>query len=145
MIPGIFASHINNFKSGLIFSIIISLFTIINGIYKWKVKDKTTFLFDKTDDAFYKIDPLGKRKIIELSSLLEIVTKSGSLNFNYILIGKKKNLTKRIYLTNNIKNENQTNPEIRFLEMELIPKLESFLDLKKEAKIIFDSEECSPI
>lgn len=143
LIPGISVFHINNFKIGLILSLILSAMMFLNGIYKWRIKDKTTFLFDKTDNAFYNIDPLGKRKIIELSNLLEIITKSGSRNFNYILIGKKNNVVKRIYLTNNIKNESQTNPEVRFLEMEIIPQLESFLNLKKEALITFDSEASS--
>ncbi|MCP2028817.1 hypothetical protein L1276_003988 [Flavobacterium sp. HSC-32F16] len=145
LVLGIAASHINDFKIGFLLSILVSAILFLNGIYRWKIKNKTIFLFDKTDDAFYKITPLGKKKIINLSNITGIISKSGSWNFNYILTAQNKTSIKKLYLTNDIKNENQSNPEIRFLEMEIIPKLESFFNLNNEAIIVFDTENCSPI
>ncbi|MEZ0182510.1 hypothetical protein AB9T89_09705 [Flavobacterium oncorhynchi] len=147
LIPAIITSYLDTLKCGLIFSILIiaamfilSTAVFIRGIYIWKIKNKTTFIFDKNNGAFYKITPFSKKKIIALSDILSIVTKSDSRNFNYILKVQNKASAKNIYLTSDIKNENQNNPEIRFLEMEIIPQLESFLNLKKEGFTVFDSE-----
>lgn len=137
---GIIVSHLNDLKSVMVLSIIISTALFFRGIYEWKIKNKTTFIFDKNDDAFYKITPLSKKKITALSDILNIKTKSGSRNFYYILTLQNKASFKNIPLTNTIKNDNQNNPEVRFLEMEIIPQLESFLNLKKEGFTVFDSE-----
>lgn len=142
---GIFTSHLDNHKSVLILSILLSAAIFLNGIYRWKIKNKTTFVFDRTNNALYKITFLGKKKITALSSITGITSKSGLWYFNYILIAENKTSTQKIYLTNDIKNENQSNPEIRFLEMEIIPKIEYFLNLNKEAVIVFNTKNCSSI
>lgn len=140
LVIGITITYLINLKGGLIFSILISTAIFLNSIYRGTIQNKTILLFDKTENAFYKITPLAKKKISVLNSILGITTKSGSFHFNYILILKNKTSIKKIHLTDDIKIENQNNPEVRFLEMEIIPQLESFLNLKKEALIIFDSE-----
>lgn len=137
---GVSSSHLIELRGGLFISFLITTFIFLNGIYRWKIKNKTTLLFDKTDGALYRITPLEKKKIIAFNSILSITTKSRSLHFNYILTVKNKTLIKNIYLTDDIKVENQNNPEVRFLEMEIIPQLESFLNLKKEGFTVVDSE-----
>lgn len=142
---GAVASNLQNLKSGIVLSILISLGLLIHGIYILKVRNKTTFVFDKIENAFFKITPFGKRKITSLDNIIDIITKSGSSNFSYILTVQNNNSIKKIYLTATIKNESQSNPEVRYLEMQIIPQLESFLNLNKEVLILFDPENCSPI
>ncbi len=137
-------SHLSDFKIGFVFSVLLSATLVLNGIYKFKIKSKTTFIFDKTDNAFYKITRLGKKKITSLNNVSDIISKSSAMNYHYILMYTKNNRFKKIKLTSNIKNDNQTNPEVRFLEMEIIPQLESFLNLNSKV-IVFDSKYCSSI
>ncbi|MCD9577270.1 hypothetical protein [Flavobacterium soyae] len=142
---GFALSHLHNFKIGFILSILISAVLVFNGIYKFRIKNKTTFIFDKTDGAFYKITQLGKKKIISLNNVSDIISKSRSMNYHYSLLSVDNTRIKKIKLTADIKNENRTNPEVRFLEMEIIPQLESFLNLDNKTAIVFDDKYCSSI
>ncbi len=142
---GIAASILYNLQGGVILSIFTNAVIIIHTIYIVQIKNKTTFIFDKIDNAFFEVTPFGKRKIASLDQIINIITKSGSNNFNYILTLKNKNAVKKIYLTASIKDENQNNPEIRFFELQIIPQLESFLNLSREVLIFLDSEDCSSI
>ncbi|MFD2941316.1 hypothetical protein [Flavobacterium notoginsengisoli] len=135
----------SDFKEGIFISLILSVSIIFNTYYISNIKNKTRFIFDKTEDAFYKTTPFGKKKIIKLSNATDISTKSGSNSFTYILHFKKNTIIRTIRLTASIKNKNQSNPEVRFLEMEIIPQLESFLNLNKKKLLFFDSETCSSI
>lgn len=141
----VFGFWISPFKGAIYISVILSSLIFINTYYLSKIKNRTRFIFDKTEDVFYKSTPFGKKKIIKLGCVWDISTKSGSNSFSYILHSKKNSNIKKIPLTANIKNKNQNNPEVRFLEMEIIPQLESFLNLDKKTLLFFNSENCSPI
>ncbi|SFD11142.1 hypothetical protein [Flavobacterium phragmitis] len=132
-------------KNGIMIAILVSIIFLLNCIYRLKIKHRTTFLFDKIDNKFYKITPFGKKEIAALNTILNITTKSGAHTYCYILTSKTGSSIKRYYLTNNIRNENQNNPEVRFLEMEIIPQLELFLNLDKELLIALDSKDISSI
>ncbi|WP_291143095.1 hypothetical protein [Flavobacterium sp. UBA7680] len=144
LVSGSVLSHLSDFKIGFIFSILISAVLIFNGIYKFVIKNKTTFIFDKTENALYKITLWGKKKMISLNNVIDIVSKSGSMSYHYVLTSKENKKIKKIKLTSSIKNENKSNPEVRFLEMEIIPQLESFLNLNSKV-IFFESKYCSTI
>lgn len=141
---GFVLSHLSDFKIGFIISILISAVLIFNGIYKFMIKNKTTFIFDKTENALYKITLWGKKKVASLNNVIDIVSKSRSMSYHYVLTSKDNTKIKKIKLTASIKNENKSNPEVRFLEMEIIPQLESFLNLNSKV-IVFDAKYCSTI
>lgn len=134
-----------SFKEAIYISVILISLLFINIYYFSKIKNRTRFVFNKTEDMFYKTTPFGKKKMIRLSAISDISTKSKLKSFYYILYSKNNDVIKKIRLTANIKNKNQNNPEVRFLEMEIIPKLESFLDLDKKTLLFFNSEYCAPI
>ncbi|MDR6763895.1 hypothetical protein J2Y38_004119 [Flavobacterium sp. 2755] len=141
---GFVLSHLSDFNIGFIISILISAVLIFNGIYKFMIKNKTTFIFDKTDNALYKITLWGNKKVTSLNNVIDIISKSRAMSYHYVLTSKDSTKIKKIKLTASIKNENKSNPEVRFLEMEIIPQLESFLNLNSKV-IVFDSKYCSTI
>lgn len=135
----------NNSPLGLSFSILVSLFLLAKSLYTRLIRNKTTYLFDKRTDAFYKITPFGKGKISTLSSILDVTSKSSSNSFSFQLIVKGNTSPKSIPLTSIIKSASLDNPEVRFLQMEIIPQLELFLTTKRNTIHFFDSENCSSI
>ncbi|WPO76876.1 hypothetical protein [Flavobacterium sp. KACC 22761] len=144
IIIGGIVSNTTTFKNGLIIALLVSTYFFLTGFYKLLIQNKTTLIFDKTNDALYKITPLRKTKIGSLSKAIDITSKAGSAYYSYFLNIKIKNKTKKIRLTTKIKNKKQNNPEVRFLEIRLIPELELFLNLNKN-KTVFDLNNCSSI
>ncbi|WP_289665347.1 hypothetical protein [Flavobacterium panacagri] len=142
---GVIYYYLNDSKNGIVIAILVSIFFSLSYIYRLKIKHSTTFLFDKTENKFYKITPFEKKEITTLDAILNITTKSKMDSFCYILTIKTGSTTKNNKLTNQIRNENQNNPEVRFLEMEIIPQLELFLNFKKEILIAADSKHNSNI
>lgn len=142
---GLIYFYVYESKNGIVVALFVSIIFLVSSIYRLKIKHKTTFLFDKIDNKFYKITPLGKKEIAALNTIFNITTKSKSRTFCYVLTSKTDSTITRNYLTDNIKNENQNNPEVRFLEMEIMPQLELFLNLNKEILIATDSKYGSSI
>jgi hypothetical protein len=143
IITGLLLSHFNICKEALLIGSFFSFIPIIIGLYTFYITSKTTLIFNKTDNSLYKITPLGKKKIGILNKTEKIITKSKRNSFQYILINKKNKSLKQIPVTARIKNKNQNSPEVRFLEMEIIPVLKMFLELNSEFQ--FSKEDCSPI
>jgi hypothetical protein len=116
------------FKKGLLIGVFVSALLFLNGLYRSRIKNKTTLIFDKKDDALYKITPTGKKKLLALHKIYCITAISENRYYYYTVIHKKKSSVKRIPITPFIQSKNQSNPEIRFLEMEIIPQIELFLN-----------------
>ena len=143
VITSFLLSHFNICKEALHIGFLIACLLFITGLYAFYITNKTTLFFTKTDDALYKSTPLGKKKIGVLHNSENIITKSKRTSFKYVLLSKKKKSAKEIPVTAPIQNKKQNSPEVRFLEMEIIPLLKTFLELNTEFQ--FSKEDCSPI
>ncbi|MBE8725835.1 hypothetical protein [Flavobacterium hungaricum] len=123
----------------------ILFFVILSSLYHLLIRSKTTLVFDKNKGILFKITPLGKKKITLLNNVMDVVSKSSSNSFNYILTVQKRNSVVAIKLTPRIRYKEQDNPEVRFLQMEILPQLELFLGLNKKITAVFDSEETTSL
>lgn len=144
-ILGIISLEQNHLSITLPIAFVLLFSLIINCVYSSLILNKTTFLFDKNNDALYRITPLGKKKITSLSEILNVFSKSRSNSFHYILTAKEQKTIKIIQLTQRIKYSDIDNPEVRYLQMVIFPHLELFLDLNNENTIVFNSEDYSLI
>ena len=108
---------------GLIFGGIL----LIAGLYRRLIKNKTKLVFDKPGDAVFKISPLGKKKLIALSNVYEIITVSENMSYDYELTNKNKPSAKNIPITSFITGRRQKRPETGFLEGTIIPAVESMI------------------
>ena len=132
-------------KTKLFLSILTSFFLIANSLYRLLIRNKTTLIFDKISSSFYKITPIGKKDITALNTIRNVISKSRSHSFGYFLAVKTRKSEKIIAISSSIKSSNQYNPEVRFFQMEIIPQIESFLEIDKNTMMLFDSEECVSI
>ncbi|MFD1604190.1 hypothetical protein ACFSJW_08195 [Flavobacterium artemisiae] len=142
---GIILIIYNNHLMGLFFSVLTSVLLVANSLYRLLIRNKTTLIFDKKNNSFYKITPLGKKDITALNSVQNVISKSRSHSFGYFLTVKTRKSEKIIAISSSIKSSNQDNPEVRFFQMEIIPQIESFLQIDKNTMMLFDSEECVSI
>ena len=126
---GITMSVATIFKPGIFIALPLSCILFVKSTYRLFIKNKTQLIFDKQNDALYAVNPLGKRKLATLSTILQLIAISGNTNYCYILTKIKNGRTKNIPITTSIIDKNQSNPEVRFLEMEMIPKITAFLNL----------------
>ena len=123
------------FACACAFIFVIIFLLISNSLYLFLIRNKTTIKFDKKIDSFYKITPIAKKKICNLSSILAISSKSKSNSFYYQLTIKNGKSNRYLRFTSVIKSGHGNNPEIRFLQMEIIPQLELFLNTNKNKTI----------
>jgi hypothetical protein len=142
---GIILMIYNNHLMGLFLSVLTSFFLIANSLYRLLIRNKTTLIFDKKSNSFYTITPLGTKNITALNTVQNVISKSRPHSFGYFLAVKNRKFEKKIAISSSIKSSNQDNPEVRFLEMEIIPQIESLLNLDRKVLIFFDPESCSSI
>ena len=108
---------------GLIFGGIL----LIAGLYRRLIKNKAKLVFDKPDDAVFKISPTGRKKLIALSNVYEIITVSENMSYDYELTNKDKPSAKNIPITSFITERRRKRPETGFLEGTIIPAVESMI------------------
>lgn len=125
--------QLNIFEESLLIGSFLSIILFGTGIYRWFIKNKTILVFNKIENNLYQINPLRKKRLIELHNAQSITTVSKHFNYYYTL--SKKNSSKKIVISPAISHKKKNNPEIRFLEMEIIPKIESFLQLQKDINL----------
>ena len=133
LVLGITISALAIFKPAIFIAVPLSCFLVGSSTYRLLVKNKTQHVFDKKNDALYAITPLGKRKLITLSTIIDLIPISGNSNYRYVLTKIKKGRTKNIPITTLIIDKDQNNPEVRFLEMEIIPQITAFLNIDRTA------------
>jgi MFS superfamily sulfate permease-like transporter len=126
---GIIISVTTIFKAGIFIAVPLSCILFCNSTYRLLVKNKTQLIFDKQNDALYAITPLGKRKLVSLSTIINLTAISGSTTYCYVITKIKKGRIKNIPITTLIIDKDQNNPEIRFLEIEMIPQITAFLNI----------------
>lgn len=130
-------------KIGFLAGTLIGIAVLVNGLYRHKILNRTILSFDKTTNALYSITPLGKKIIQSLDCISNIIISQKHSNYRYSIVYTKRKRSKNFEITSIITTGSQSNPEVRFLEMEIIPKLQLFLNLNTD--INFSTEECSPI
>ncbi|MDP5200899.1 hypothetical protein [Flavobacterium sp. DG2-3] len=140
---GILLLEFTNSTIGLYTAFVIIFLLISNSLYLFLIRNKTTIKFDKKIDSFYKITPIAKKKICNLSSILAISSKSKSNSFYYQLTIKNGKSNRYLRFTSVIKSGHGNNPEIRFLQMEIIPQLELFLNTNKNKDQLYGFEDAS--
>nr|WP_294779657.1 hypothetical protein [uncultured Flavobacterium sp.] len=124
---------LNLFSMGL--GLFVGAFSISLGIYKLFITDKTLLIFDKSDDSLIKVTPLGRKKLIDLSNIYSIITVSENMCYTYELTNKRNASKKSIPISNFVTRKNQDQQNIMFLETEIIPSLELFLNLKTSKRL----------
>jgi hypothetical protein len=129
LITGIVVSVFSIWKDGIYLGMFFSSVLFIVGLYRLLIQNKTVLEFDKLTDSLYKTNPLGKKKKIALSNIYDIITVSEYSSYTYDITFKDKPSAKSIEITACISESMLTNPEIVFLESELLPMLFSFLQL----------------
>lgn len=142
---GIILMIYNDHLIGLLLAIFTSISLVLNSLYRLLIRNKTTLVFDKKSNSFYKITPFGRKNITALSTIQNVISKCSSHSFRYLLTVKSPKSIKTIAISSSIKSSNLDNPEIRFFQMEIIPQIESFLHIDKNTLLLFDSEECASI
>ena len=117
------------FRPGVFLAVPLSCILCCNSTYKLLVKNKTQLIFDKQNDVLYALTPLSKRKLTALSNINDLIAISGSNTYCYVVTNRKKGRIKKIPITTLLIDKNQSNPEVRFLEMEMIPRIAAFLNI----------------
>ncbi len=143
LVSGFLVLEFTNSRMGLFAALITCFILLSNTLYLLLIRNKTSLKFDKSRDSFYKITPISKKKICKLSFIFAIDSKSKSDTFYYQLTAQKRNSVKNFRFTAVIKSTDGDNPEIRFLQMEIIPQLELFLKINKKTNHLFGFEETS--
>ncbi len=130
LVIGLFVSLFSIWKDGVYLGLIFGSICIIVGLYRLLIKNKTVLEFDRLTDGLYRTTPLGKKKIIALSNIYDIITMSEYSSYTYDITHKDKPSAKSIEITACISENILSNPEIVFLKSELIPTLINFLQLE---------------
>jgi len=128
------------FKPGVFIALPLSCILFVKSTYRVLVKNKTRLIFDKQNDALYAVNPLGKRKLLALSTIIELISISENTNYCYVLTKIKNGRIKNIPITTSIIDKNQNNPEVRFLEMEMIPIITAFLNISTMSSPCFKDD-----
>jgi len=131
IIGGFILAVLKIYEEAVFVGYIIGGLLLIMGLYRWFVKSKTRLVFDKQNDAVFKISPMGKTKLIALSNVYNIITVSENMSFSYELTSRSKPSAKSIPITSFITGRRQKRPEIIFLEDTIIPAVREMIHLSK--------------
>ncbi len=112
------------------FGFFAGIVLILAGLHKVLFKSKIILIFNKPENALYKITPLGKKKLTELSNIYSIIIVSENMSYSYEVTNKENPSKKSIPITDFITNKTKNYPNVAFLETQIIPHIESLVNLK---------------
>jgi hypothetical protein len=130
LVIGAVVSAFSIWKDGIYLGLFFGSILIFTGLYRLLIQHKTVLEFNTLTDGLYKTTPLGKKKLIALTNIYDIITASEYSSYTYDLTFKDKPGAKSIEITACIGESVLSKPEIVFLESEIIPTLIHFLRLK---------------
>jgi hypothetical protein len=136
MIGGFVAQQFFSLQDATVIGSLLGLIPLSIGSYRLLLKNKIKLLFDKRDDALYKISPLGKKKLIAISNIYDITVWNEDMSFGYALTHKDKPGAKHIEITSFITKGRQKKEEVIFLEATIIPAVET---------MIFSNDTANPV
>jgi hypothetical protein len=130
LVIGIIVSSFSIWKDGIYLGLFFGSIFILTGLYRLLILHKTVLEFNTLTDGLYKTTPLGEKKLIALSNIYDIITASEYSSYTYDVTFKDKPGAKSIEITACIGESSLSNPEIVFLQNEIIPSLIHFLQLE---------------
>lgn len=129
IVGGFVLTKMNIFSDGIIVGSMLGCILLLNGLYRLLVTGKSKLIFSKTDDALYRVSLMGRKKLIALSNIYDIITVSENMSHTYQVTNGKQPSANGIPITSFITNKLSDTPRGAFLKEQILPMLHSFLAL----------------